>query len=117
MLCAALTLLLLPLLLLLLLLVLVPVHLHHPCTSSGLPATKKQVLLLTYDLAKKLPAQVAARFGVVICDESHHLKNKDAERTKCMRALVTRTKRAMLLTGTPLLSRPIEAWSQVNRTA
>jgi SWI/SNF-related matrix-associated actin-dependent regulator 1 of chromatin subfamily A len=75
------------------------------------------VLVLTYDLAKRLPANIAARFGMVICDESHHLKNKDAQRTQCARALVTGAKRGMLLTGTPLLSRPIEAWSQVRYAA
>jgi SWI/SNF-related matrix-associated actin-dependent regulator 1 of chromatin subfamily A len=90
--------------------------LHRPTplpAASGLPATRKQVLVLTYDLAKQLPPNIAARFNVVICDESHYLKNKDAQRTQCMRRLVTGAKRAMLLTGTPLLSRPIEAWSQV----
>lgn len=84
-----------------------------PCVSSGLPSAPNQVLLLTYDLVKKLPAQTAARFGVVICDESHQLKNKDAQRTQAVGRLVRGARVAMLLTGTPLLSRPIEAWSQV----
>ncbi|WIA08961.1 hypothetical protein OEZ85_008376 [Tetradesmus obliquus] len=82
--------------------------------EAGLPATRKQVLLLTYDLAKQLPPNIAARFSTVICDESHHLKNKDAQRTQAVTSLVRGARRAVLLTGTPLLSRPIEAWSQVD---
>lgn len=81
--------------------------------TLGLPSDPHQVLVLTYDLVKKLPAQTAARFGVVICDESHHLKNKDAQRTQAVSTLVRGAAVAVLITGTPLLSRPIEIWSQV----
>lgn len=80
----------------------------------GLPATRNQVLVLTYDLVKKLSPQTAARFGVVICDESHQLKNKDTQRTKAVSNVVRGAAVAVLLTGTPLLSRPIEVWSQVS---
>lgn len=37
----------------------------------------------------------------------------NAQRTKCMDNLVQRARRAILMTGTPALSRPIELYPQV----
>lgn len=52
-------------------------------------------------------------YRTVICDESHQLKSRTAKRTRFLSAAVRAAARAILLTGTPLLSRPIEAWPQV----
>ena len=48
------------------------------------------------------------RFGVVIVDESHYMKNRKAARTKALVSVIKRAKRAVLLTGTPALARPEE---------
>ena len=52
-------------------------------------------------------------FGMVICDESHALKTHSAKRTQFIWPLVQQAKRAILITGTPALSRPIELFPQV----
>ena len=48
------------------------------------------------------------RFGVVIVDESHYMKNRKAARTKALVSVIKQAKRAVLLTGTPALARPEE---------
>jgi SNF2 family DNA or RNA helicase len=48
------------------------------------------------------------KFGVVIVDESHYLKNRKAARTKALVQIIQQAKRAVLLTGTPALARPEE---------
>ena len=52
-------------------------------------------------------------FGVVICDESHALKAHKTKRTKHIWPMVQKAKRAILISGTPAPSRPIELFTQV----
>ncbi|CBZ56429.1 putative SNF2 family N-terminal domain-containing protein [Neospora caninum Liverpool] len=49
---------------------------------------------------------------VVICDESHYLKNYQAKRTQAICPLLRSAKRAILLSGTPALNRPVELFQQ-----
>lgn len=53
-------------------------------------------------------------FNVIIADESHYMKNSKAKRTKVLVPLIQRSRRAILLSGTPALSRPIELFTQLN---
>ena len=53
-------------------------------------------------------------FKVVIADECHYLKNAKAARTKGLVVLLRRSLRAILLSGTPALSRPMELFTQLN---
>ena len=53
------------------------------------------------------------RPNVVICDESHYLKNGKARRTQKLLPLLTGAKRAILMSGTPALSRPNEIFTQL----
>jgi len=46
-------------------------------------------------------------------DESHHLKNFKTARAKAATPLLQQAKRAILLSGTPALSRPIELYNQI----
>lgn len=75
---------------------------------------KRHIVIASYDLAQKLNGY-ERHFGMVICDESHALKNRLANRTKFFRQLLAQNiaKRVLFLTGTPALSRPIELWTQV----
>jgi SWI/SNF-related matrix-associated actin-dependent regulator 1 of chromatin subfamily A len=50
---------------------------------------------------------------LVICDESHYMKNPAAQRTLCGVPLVQNARYAILLSGTPALSRPIELQQQL----
>ena len=48
------------------------------------------------------------RFGVIVVDESHYMKNRKAARTMALVSVIKQAKRAVLLTGTPALARPEE---------
>jgi len=67
------------------------------------------------------PAQcmAAAGWGVVIVDESHNLRTTngrkgDAAQTEAAVAAIKRARRALLLSGTPSLSRPYDLYRQVD---
>lgn len=73
------------------------------------------VNIISYDLVTKMAPKIAAvDFKVVICDESHFLKSYSAKRTKAVVPILQRAKRAVLLTGTPAVSRPVELFSQLS---
>jgi hypothetical protein len=61
------------------------------------------------------PAITAMHWGAMVCDESHACKNSKTRRTKAVRGIAKSTKPdlVMLLSGTPILNRPIELWSQL----
>ncbi|ORX87504.1 hypothetical protein BCR32DRAFT_264267 [Anaeromyces robustus] len=79
--------------------------------------TTSKIIIASYDLIsrKGMDEQIKkAKFNVVVADESHYLKNKDAKRTKIICPIIKNSKYALLLTGTPALSRPIELYTQLN---
>lgn len=76
-----------------------------------------RVLITSYDLASRQPARdrIAARgFRAVVCDESHYLKSIKAQRTKALLPLLKKAARALLLTGTPALARPLELFTSLS---
>jgi SWI/SNF-related matrix-associated actin-dependent regulator 1 of chromatin subfamily A len=82
-----------------------------------------RVTIISYDLLTRSAksfgsggqgSSPTAQFGVIIVDESHFLKSAKALRTKVIGPLVKRTKIAVLLSGTPALSRPAELYTQVS---
>ncbi|KAK9808009.1 hypothetical protein WJX73_003435 [Symbiochloris irregularis] len=77
-------------------------------------ASKKLIAIISYDLVAKLPSTIAAAFQMIICDESHLLKSPTTERTRCIAPLVKKARRAVLLSGTPLKSQPIELHTQLD---
>jgi len=73
-----------------------------------------KVVVISYGLiAKKIEEIKAIDFKIIICDESHYIKTATAQRTKALVPLLKKTKRVLLLTGTPAMSRPIELHTQV----
>jgi len=70
-----------------------------------------EVVIVSYDLVPRLAWK--RTFQCLICDESHYIKNKKAKRTKALVPLAQRAKRVLLLSGTPLSNRPVEAFTQV----
>lgn len=77
----------------------------------GISSSKVTVLgygLLTTDARPLVDALSRQRFAVVVVDESHYLKSRNAARTKILAPLIQGAKRAILLTGTPALGRPEE---------
>jgi SWI/SNF-related matrix-associated actin-dependent regulator 1 of chromatin subfamily A len=70
--------------------------------------------IVSYDLVTKLSQAIGeASFKIIIADESHYLKNGLAKRTNACVPLLQKAKYAILLTGTPALSRPIELFKQL----
>ncbi|XP_026803599.3 DNA annealing helicase and endonuclease ZRANB3 [Pangasianodon hypophthalmus] len=83
----------------------------------GISQSKVTVLgygLLTNDAQSLVDALKKQRFGVVIVDESHYLKSRNAARTKILVPVIQNAKRAILLTGTPALGRPEELFMQID---
>ncbi|KAK7291760.1 hypothetical protein RIF29_07150 [Crotalaria pallida] len=70
--------------------------------------------IISYDLVPKLQNMLlASDFKVVIADESHFLKNAQAKRTTAALPVLKKAQYAILLSGTPALSRPIELFKQL----
>ncbi|CAM8915197.1 unnamed protein product [Rhodiola kirilowii] len=70
--------------------------------------------IVSYDIVPKLQkVLMASEFKVVIADESHFLKNAQAKRTSAALPVIQRASYAILLSGTPALSRPIELFKQL----
>jgi len=66
----------------------------------------------------ELPAELSASLPpglIVIVDEAHKVKNPKAQRTQSLRAICSLSRRVggytVLLTGTPVLNNPQEAWT------
>lgn len=76
---------------------------------------KTQVKIMNYDMlsraemAEELIAYLkTCDFDLLICDEAHCLKNKDAQRTEAVKKLAKHIKYKIALTGTPIQNRPSE---------
>uniref|UniRef100_A0A8C2WRX6 Zinc finger, RAN-binding domain containing 3 n=1 Tax=Cyclopterus lumpus TaxID=8103 RepID=A0A8C2WRX6_CYCLU len=85
--------------------------------TMGIGSSKVTVLgygLLTTDARPLVEALSRQRFAVVVVDESHYLKSRNAARTKILAPLIQGAKRAILLTGTPALGRPEELFMQID---
>ncbi|XP_077406643.1 DNA annealing helicase and endonuclease ZRANB3 isoform X2 [Vanacampus margaritifer] len=85
--------------------------------TMGISSSKVTVLgygLLTTDARLLVEALSRRGFSVVVVDESHYLKSRNAARTKLLVPLIRSAKRAILLTGTPALGRPEELFMQID---
>ncbi|KAJ6770907.1 SWI/SNF-RELATED MATRIX-ASSOCIATED ACTIN-DEPENDENT REGULATOR OF CHROMATIN SUBFAMILY A-LIKE PROTEIN 1 [Salix koriyanagi] len=70
--------------------------------------------IISYDVVPKLQNKLmTSEFKVVIADESHFLKNAQAKRTTSSLPVIKKAQYAILLSGTPALSRPIELFKQL----
>ncbi|KAL8426032.1 hypothetical protein Efla_001950 [Eimeria flavescens] len=76
-----------------------------------LPETR--MVIISYDLLAK-QERFQANYQCVICDESHYLKNHQAKRTQAICPIIRQARRALLLSGTPALNRPVELYQQLN---
>lgn len=50
-------------------------------------------------------------FRMIIVDEAHYLKSRDSKRSKNLLPILVRSKRILLLSGTPMLARPCEMYN------
>lgn len=64
--------------------------------------------------ARKVTGPAAPGCDLLIVDEAHRIKNPKAERAKAVRDLAKRSERTLLLTGTPIMNKPVELFNLVN---
>lgn len=109
-----------------------------PRALANVPPGGRRAVIVSYDLVSALPRDTY--FPFVIADEArapfplpccficlfpfthahpvfwfwqaHMLKTPDAQRTKACLPRLQSARRALLLTGTPMLNRPAEMWTQ-----
>eukprot|EP00049_Salpingoeca_infusionum_P020339 m.363875 g.363875 ORF g.363875 m.363875 type:complete len:894 (-) comp24547_c0_seq1:101-2782(-) len=79
-------------------------------TSRG--SLSGAVVIMSYSLVSKFGKQLS-KFKVVIADEAHYLKNGKAQRARALVPIIQSAPRALLLSGTPALSKPIELFQQL----
>lgn len=80
----------------------------------SLPHTA-QVVIINYAILKGwLPWLYELDYQVPIIDECHFIKNKDTQRYKAVKALVSGCEHMLALSGTPCTNRPAELWPVLN---
>ena len=82
--------------------------------SSKTKLNKKNInfYIISYDLCRNLQKKLKKlNLNFYILDESHCIKSPVAKRSKIIIPLVKKSKRILLLTGTPLLNIPMEAYT------
>ncbi|XP_017484367.1 PREDICTED: SWI/SNF-related matrix-associated actin-dependent regulator of chromatin subfamily A-like protein 1 isoform X2 [Rhagoletis zephyria] len=92
----------------------IPIHYIQVLTNNQQSLDDAKVLITSYNMMDRHVEQlVQHKFGFVIFDESHTLKNS---KTKCAMVAGRLTKQArhvLMLSGTPALSRPLELFTQI----
>lgn len=84
-------------------------------TKDAIDFDATPTVIISYDLAVRRVAELRKiPWTTVICDESHYIKNRKAQRTKALTPLLKRAPHVMLLSGTPALSRPSELFPQLH---
>lgn len=70
-------------------------------------------LVINYDLLEKYGEDIGLYlpFKTLILDEAHYIKNQSTKRTKVSLNLAKYARRVYLLTGTPILNRPMELYT------
>ncbi|NXN17791.1 ZRAB3 endonuclease, partial [Indicator maculatus] len=84
--------------------------------TGGISTSKVTILgygLLTSDAQTLVDTLYRQNFKVVVVDESHYMKSRNAKRSKILLPIVQKALRAILLTGTPALGRPEELFMQI----
>ncbi|MEU1465233.1 SNF2-related protein [Streptomyces sp. NPDC005727] len=87
-------------------------RLHGPSRDDALKSWIRHggVAVTTYDILGWLEGRLPERAepACLVFDEAHYIKNPHAQRTRRSTALIQRSERAVLLTGTPLENRIAE---------
>ena len=77
---------------------------------------KPQVVIMNYDVAVSWFNYISG-FQTVILDESHYIKNIQALRTKATLKIAGKAEYVVAISGTPILAKPIEAFTTLNLIA
>lgn len=93
----------------------VPFLVQLAATTKVPEFVNRSITVMNYDICHKHRSQLMDTFfDILICDEAHYLKNKDAMRTKAVLGDGSKSgipsDRLWLLSGTPVLNRPLELY-------
>lgn len=83
--------------------------------------TQDNYEVINYDLihrAKFAKDLLKNQYDLLICDEAHYIKNSRSKRSKMVlnaKGLANKAARVWLLTGTPVLNRPVEIFPMLRR--
>lgn len=92
----------------------VPLHYVQVLANNQTYVGDAKVLIASYNMMERYMEKLLDRkFGIVVYDESHTLKNSKAKCTVVAKRLADKAKRVILLSGTPALSRPLELFTQL----
>jgi SNF2 family DNA or RNA helicase len=80
--------------------------------GSDLVSSSADIIIISYQMVTKDVLPTSSNFKVVICDESHYIKDLQTKRAKSVVPIIKKSKRALLLSGTPLMNRAEEVYSQ-----
>jgi SWI/SNF-related matrix-associated actin-dependent regulator 1 of chromatin subfamily A len=97
----------------------------HVVESADPPPAEAEVVIANYDRVRQHhEALMSRQWDILVADEAHYLKNPKAQRTQLVLGggrgrgaepgLISRARRKLLLTGTPLLNQPVELWPLVH---
>jgi SWI/SNF-related matrix-associated actin-dependent regulator 1 of chromatin subfamily A len=87
-------------------------EIHLLATSKECIMNRCKFYIMSFDAAVKISDQFLERgVGVAIVDEAHYLKGLDSQRSRSLVPVISRIKRVLLLSGTPILSRPVEIFN------
>jgi SNF2 family DNA or RNA helicase len=90
----------------------------HPLQKHKSRSCPYKFIIVSFNLLTKLSSLLEhVSFNMVIVDECHYMKNPQAARTKWLIPLIQKSKRAILISGTPALSRPMELFTQLHSLA
>jgi len=81
---------------------------YSNCTNRPL------ITIISYCHAKELLASVKVPWKVIIADEAHYIKNREAKRTKILSPIFMAARRVILLSGTPMLGRPSDIYNNLH---
>ena len=80
-------------------------------TSKQKISTEAYFYIISYDLVSHILKKLKKMtFNFVILDEAHSIKNRESLRAKNILPIAIRAKRLILMTGTPLLAKPLEGY-------
>ncbi len=69
---------------------------------------QSEIYIVNYDILSKHDWLAEKEWDIVVCDEAHYAKNPKAARTKACLSILRKAKKKIMLTGTPIMNRPVE---------
>jgi SNF2 family DNA or RNA helicase len=83
-------------------------------STGEVPA--RGVVIVSYDMLPREGNEKLrkGKYNMLMCDESHYVKNRKAKRTEAVVKISRTAKRCIFMTGTPALNRPIELFAQLH---